>query len=202
MKKVIGRLSDIDIKELCVGDKPMISPFLDVQKGKPSAGLSSCGYDFRLGAKYYRQTDHIMYLDSGEEFWEIDPLNKEHQEASWEACEAEGEFIIIGPLECLLTETMEKINMPNDVVAEVLGKSTYARNNIIVNSTPLEPEWRGIVTLELHNSSPIYPVKLRVGQGIAQAIFSRMANPPARTYSNRETPATYQDQLGAALSRG
>jgi len=196
-----GRLSDIDIAFLCKGENPMISPFSETQQGKPSFGLSSAGYDFTLGAKYYRQTDHVMYLDREEEFWEIDPLNKEHQEAAWRACEAENDVIFINPLECLLTETVEKINMPDDVVAEVLGKSTYARCGLLVNATPLEPGWRGVITLELHNCSPIYPIMLRVGQGISQGIFTRMANPPARTYGTRETAPKYQDQQGVTLSK-
>jgi len=189
-----GHLSDIDIAFLCKGENPMISPFSATQQGKPSYGLSSSGYDFRLGKSYYIQKDGCFVRV-------IDPLSKDDQEFSWVKKEAEDGEIIIYPGECILTETMETINMPDDVVATVLGKSTYARNNIIVNATPLESGWRGIVTLELHNCSNEFSVKLRVGQGIAQAIFNRMANPPARTYSNRESGGVYQDQKGATTSR-
>jgi len=191
-----GRLSDRDITYLCVGENPMISPFSAKQAGKPSFGLSSSGYDFRLGAIYYRQKEY-----TGEYYRTIDPLSKEDQSFAWERYEAENNEIIIYAGECILTETMETINMPDDVVSTVLGKSTYARNNIIVNATPLESGWRGIVTLELHNCSNEFPVKLRVGQGIAQAIFDRMANPPARTYSNREVDGKYQDQVGVTTSK-
>ena len=194
-KPQAGRLSDVDITWLCFGDKPMIAPFAAKQAGKPSYGLSSAGYDFRLGNTYYIQKDGCFVRV-------IDPLSKADQEFSWIKKEAENDEIVIYPGECILTETMETIDMPDDVVAMVLGKSTYARNNIIVNATPLEPGWRGIVTLELHNCSDEFSVKLRVGQGIAQVVFDRMANPPKRTYSNRETSATYQDQLGVTLSRG
>jgi len=191
-----GHLSDVDIAFLCKGENPMISPFSETQQGKPSYGLSTSGFDFRLGGTFYRQKEY-----TGEYYRVIDPLSEEDQSFSWVKEEAKDGEIIIYPGECLLTETMETINMPDDVVATVLGKSTYARNNIIVNATPLESGWRGIVTLELHNCSNEFPVKLRVGQGIAQAIFNRMANPPARTYSNRESGGVYQDQKGATTSR-
>ena len=189
-----GRLSDRDITYLCVGDNPMISPFSAKQAGKPSFGLSSCGYDLRLGKTYYVQNE-----DFGNVI--VDPLSKQDQYNVWTKRESIGDEIIIGPGECLLTETIEEINMPDDVVAVVLGKSTMARNNILLNTTPLEPGWKGIVTLEIHNTSHVNSVKLRVGQGIAQALFERMANPPTRTYSNRETSATYQNQTGVTTSR-
>ena len=191
-----GRLSDRDITYLCVGDNPMISPFSAKQSGKPSFGLSSAGFDFRLGNTYYRQKEY-----TGEYFRVIDPLSEEDQSFSWIKEEAKDGEIIIYPGECLLTATMETIDMPDDIVATVLGKSTYARNNIIVNATPLEPGWRGVVTLELHNCSNEFPVKLRVGHGIAQVTFERMANPPARTYSNREVDGKYQDQVGVTVSK-
>jgi len=190
-----GQLSDIDIAFLCEGDNPMISPFSETQQGKPSFGLSTSGFDFRLGENYYEQRE-------GKGGRVIDPLSESDQKFSWIKRTAKNGEIIIYPGECILTETMETINMPDDVVATVLGKSTYARNNIIVNATPLESGWRGIVTLELHNCSNEFSVKLRVGQGIAQAIFNRMANPPARTYSNRESGGVYQGQQGVTLSRG
>jgi len=189
-----GRLSDVDISWLCSGDKPMISPFLGSQAGKPSFGLSSCGYDLRLGKNYC-----VQNKDAGNMI--VDPISKEDQEMAWIKKTAIGDEIIIEPGECILTETVETIDMPDDVVAIVLGKSTFARNNLLVNATPLEPGWRGIITLELHNTSHVNSVKLHVGQGIAQGLFERMANPPARTYSNRESGGVYQDQKGATTSR-
>ena len=189
-----GRLSDKDITWLCMGSNPMISPFVAKQSGKPSFGLSSAGYDFRLGEFYYEQLAPITDFV-------VDPLSEIDQIATWVRRQAKDGKIIIPPSGCLLTETIETMNMPDDVVATVLGKSTMARNNIILNTTPLEPGWRGVVTLEIHNCSSLYSVVLRVGHGIAQCLFDRMANPPARTYSNRETSATYQDQTGVTFSR-
>jgi len=194
-KKCPGRLSDKDITFLCIGDNPMISPFVGEQKGKPSFGLSSAGVDFRLGYKYLAQ------IPSAEFGFALDPLNCEHQELQWEEREAVDGIIIIPPLGCILTETVERVDMPDDVVAIVLGKSTYARSGLLVNATPIENGFRGIITLELYNCNRTYSIVLRAGQGIAQMIFDRMANKPARGYDTREVSATYQDQSGVTPSR-
>ena len=194
-KPVAGRLSDIDITWLCVGDKPMISPFVARQAGDISFGLSVSGYDFRLAANYLIQ-DEIIRFDGP-----VDPLNKEHQELQWIKKEAKDGIIVIRPLECILASTIETVDMPKDITAIVLGKSTMARNNVLANMTPLESGWKGRITIELHNCSPIYPVMLRVGQGIIQAVFDRMPNPPSRTYEGREVDGKYQGQVGPTTSR-
>jgi len=79
--------------------------------------------------------------------------------------------------------------MPEDVFGIAVGKSTYARAGIIVNMTPLEPGWRGVLTIELVNASP-HPVKLYIGYGIAQIVFFR-GGPPRAGYVGR-----FQDQSG------
>ena len=53
-----------------------------------------------------------------------------------------------------------------------LGKSTYARCGIIVNVTPLEPEWEGHVTLEFSNTTPL-PARIYANEGVAQMLFFR-----------------------------
>ena len=194
-----GRLSDRDIMYLCIGDKPMISPFLAKQVGKPSAGLSSSGYDLRLGAKFLRKRD---YGGSTARPYQVMDVKDPDIGGMWyEDKPDQNNIIMLRPLESILTETVETIDMPDDVQALVFGKSSYARANVLVNATPLEPGWRGIVTLEIHNCDPNAAVLLYVGQGIAQAVFSRMANPPARTYSNRESGGAYQDQSGVTTSK-
>lgn len=190
-----GRLSDKDIYALCTGDSPMISPFVGEQKGKPSYGLSSAGVDFRLGPKYLAQ------IPATEFGFALDPLDGEHQELQWEEREAEDGIIVIPPLGCLLTETVERVDMPDDVVAIVLGKSTYARSGLLVNATPIENGFRGVITLELYNCNSTYSIVLRVGQGIAQMVFDKTANKPARGYDTREIPATYQHQQGVTPSK-
>ena len=126
-----GRLSDRDIAYLCVRDNPMISPFLGSQAGKPSFGLSSSGYDLRLSDEYMVQDN---YGDDAGTI--IDPLDSRTNH--WVKKNAVNGEIILGPGECILASTVEYINIPDDVQATVLGKSSLARNNVLVNATPLE----------------------------------------------------------------
>lgn len=81
-------------------------------------------------------------------------------------------FVLIPPNSFALAETVEHLEIPRDTLAIVLGKSTYARCGLIVNCTPLEPEWRGKVTMELSNTTPL-PIKVYAGEGIAQVYFLR-----------------------------
>jgi len=80
--------------------------------------------------------------------------------------------VLIPPNSFALAETVEHLEIPRDTLAIVLGKSTYARCGLVVNCTPLEPEWRGKVTMELSNTTPL-PIKVYVGEGIAQVYFLR-----------------------------
>jgi len=189
-----GRLSDRDITFLCIGDKPMIEPFVSAQAGRPSFGLSSAGYDFKLSDEYMVQDNY------GEESGSVvDPLNSETHR--WIKKKATNNEIIIGPGECILASTVEYMRMPDDVQAIVLGKSSLARCNIICNATPLENGWEGTVTLEITNCDPTNSVKLYVNQGIAQCLFDRMANVPDKTYTNRSVGGAYQGQRGPTPSR-
>ena len=81
-------------------------------------------------------------------------------------------YITIPPHSFVLGETVETFTIPRDTLAVVLGKSTYARCGLIVNCTPLEPEWHGVVTVELSNTTPL-PLKVYCGEGIMQVVFLR-----------------------------
>jgi dCTP deaminase len=99
----------------------------------------------------------------------------------------------------VLSESVEWFNMPDDVCAVCWGKSSYARCVLLVNVTPLEPGWKGILTIELANISP-YPIRLHVGQGIAQVVFFR-GRRPNRTYAEKESGGGYQNQAGVTLPK-
>ncbi|MBE0635213.1 dCTP deaminase, partial [Candidatus Bipolaricaulota bacterium] len=99
----------------------------------------------------------------------------------------------------VLSESVEWFNMPDDVCAVCWGKSSYARCGLLVNVTPLEPGWKGILTIELANISP-YPIRLHVGQGIAQVVFFR-GRRPNRTYAEKESGGGYQNQAGVTLPK-
>ena len=97
-----------------------------------------------------------------------------------------------------LAETVEEIVVPRDVLAICVGKSTYARCGIIVNVTPLEPEWRGKVTIEISNTTPL-PAKIYANEGIAQMVFIRAERVCSVSYADKS--GKYQDQLGLTLPR-
>jgi len=193
-KPMPGRLSDRDIAYLCIGDKPMIEPFVSTQAGRPSFGLSSAGYDFRLSDEYMVQDNYGKGPGTV-----IDPLDGTTHH--WVQKKATNGEIVLRPEECILASTVEYVRFPDDIQGIVLGKSSLARNNVLVNATPIESGFEGTVTLEITNCDPINSVKLYVDQGVSQCIFDRMANPPDKTYANRAVGGAYQGQRGPTPSR-
>jgi dCTP deaminase len=93
---------------------------------------------------------------------------------------------------------VETISVPRNVLAICVGKSTYARCGIIVNVTPLEPEWRGYLTLEISNTTPL-PAKIYSGEGLAQLLFFQGSEVPEVTYAMRQ--GKYQEQKGVTLPK-
>jgi len=183
-----GVLSDQEIMALCAGADPMLDPFVPRQEGKPSYGLGSFGYDLRLGKRF------LVPLGGVNEV--LDPIN--FPQSHFREHEAGGTFELL-PHSQVLSESVEWFNMPDDVCAVCWGKSSYARCGLLVNVTPLEPGWKGILTIELANVSPL-PIRLHVGQGIAQVVFFR-GRRPNRTYSEKESGGAYQNQRGVTLPR-
>ncbi len=108
----------------------------------------------------------------------------------------EADSCLIPPNSFALAETVEYLIIPRDIIAICLGKSTYARCGIIVNVTPLEPEWRGKVTIEISNTTPL-PAKIYSGEGIAQILFLRAADVCKVSYGDKK--GKYQDQKGLTL---
>lgn len=94
----------------------------------------------------------------------------------------------------LLASTIEKFNMPNDVVGVVHDKSTWARRGLAVQNTVIEPGWSGFLTLELTNHGPETLVIPR-GCGIAQIVFHRLDEPTDQPYSGK-----YQKQKRGPVS--
>jgi dCTP deaminase len=105
---------------------------------------------------------------------------------------------IIPPNSFALARTVEYFRIPRDVLTICLGKSTYARCGIIVNVTPLEPEWEGHVTLEFSNTTPL-PAKIYANEGVAQVLFFESDGPCEVSY--RDRGGKYQGQLGVTLPR-
>jgi dCTP deaminase len=169
-----------------VQNEIVIRPFAD---GSPrpnviSYGLSSYGYDVRVGRHFKVFTNARCAV--------VDPKNFDPNSF----VDVEGDYCLIPPNSFVLAETVEYFEIPRDVIAICLGKSTYARCGIIVNVTPLEPEWRGKVTVEISNTTPL-PAKIYANEGIAQILFLR--NDAVCQVSYADKKGKYQDQEGLTL---
>jgi dCTP deaminase len=166
----------------------MIEPYADQRrrKGKISFGASSYGYDFRLSDEY-KMPDFSSIKA-------LDPKKME-QVHFRDYC---GRTCLIPPNSFVLGRSLEYFRIPRDVIVICQGKSTYARSGVIVNVTPLEPEWEGYITLALVNAAPV-PAKIYSGEGIAQIIFIRAEAECVTSYSDRK--GKYQAQQQIRLSR-
>lgn len=184
-------LNDKQITKLAA--KGMIDPYAAHQVTRDhqdnriiSYGVSSFGYDMRVAdewAVYDPQAGHQRQV--------IDPKNLP-QTHSWKAND-----ILIEPNKFVLCRSLERFKIPEDVVCVVVGKSTYARCGLIVNVTPLEPDWEGHITIELSNTAE-YPIRVYANEGIAQILFYRGKRPDT-TYADRK--GKYQNQVGIVLPR-
>jgi dCTP deaminase len=166
----------------------MIEPFEagQVREGVVSYGLSSFGYDIRVADEFKVFTNvHSVVVDP-----------KRFDERSF--VDITADHCIIPPNSFALARTLEYFRIPKDVLVVCLGKSTYARCGIIVNVTPLEPEWEGFLTLEISNTTPL-PAKIYAREGIAQLLFFQGDEVPEVTYAQRR--GKYQGQVGVTLPR-
>jgi dCTP deaminase len=112
--------------------------------------------------------------------------------------DVKGDHCIIPPRSFALARTLEYFRIPADVLVVCVGKSTYARCGIIVNVTPLEPEWEGHLTLEISNTTPL-PAKIYSNEGLAQLLFFQGDEAPEMTYAMKR--GKYQGQQGVTLPR-
>lgn len=171
----------------------MIEPFeagqvrADANGGKMiSYGVSSYGYDVRCADEFKVFTNiHSATVDP-----------KAFDERSF--VDVKGEYCIIPPNSFALARTVEYFRIPRNVLTVCLGKSTYARCGIIVNVTPLEPEWEGHVTLEFSNTTTL-PAKIYANEGVAQMLFFESDEVCETSY--RDRGGKYQGQRGVTLPR-
>lgn len=180
-------LSDVTIRDLVKTHK-MIEPFVEAQKreGMISYGLSSYGYDARVAPEFKIFTN----LESAI----VDPKNFSPNSF----VDRHTEVCVIPPNSFALARTVEYFRVPRDVLVICLGKSTYARCGIIVNVTPLEPEWEGHVTIEISNTTPL-PAKIYANEGICQFLFFRGDKPCETSYKDRA--GKYMGQKGVTLPK-
>jgi len=183
-------LCDTQIREL-IG----IEPFEDNTKrpGRVSFGVSSYGYDIRVGTLFKIFTNVSPTGTAAI----IDPKRfTEDYFVTVDTAQTGLGYVIIPPNSFALAETVEFVSIPRNVLAICVGKSTYARCGIIVNVTPIEPEWRGKITLEISNTTPL-PAKIYANEGIAQLVFLKADRVCALSYADKR--GKYQDQPGLTL---
>lgn len=173
-------------------DHGMIEPFEAGQvkyRGGHKAisyGTSSYGYDVRCADEFKIFTNINSAV--------VDP--KQFSASSF--VDFKGEVCIIPPNSFALARTVEYFRIPRSVLTICLGKSTYARCGIIVNVTPLEPEWEGFVTLEFSNTTTL-PAKIYANEGVAQMLFFESDEVCETSYKDRD--GKYQGQTGVTLPR-
>ena len=151
-----------------------------------SYGTSSYGYDIRCSDEFKIFTNINSTI--------VDP--KAFDPKSF--VDFKGPVCIIPPNSFVLARTIEFFRIPRNVLTICLGKSTYARCGIIVNVTPLEPEWEGHVTLEFSNTTPL-PAKIYANEGVAQVLFIESDEVCETSYKDRG--GKYQGQTGVTLPR-
>jgi dCTP deaminase len=170
-------------------EKRMIEPFEPNQvkevNGRKvvSYGTSSYGYDIRCSDEFKLFTNINTTI--------VDPKNFDPNSF----VDVKGDVCIIPPNSFALTRTVEYFRIPRNVLVACLGKSTYARCGIIVNVTPLEPEWEGYVTLEFSNTTPL-PAKIYANEGVAQVIFLEAQADDICETSYKDRRGKYQGQRG------
>ena len=151
-----------------------------------SFGTSSYGYDIRCSNEFKIFTNINSTI--------VDPKNFDRGSF----VDQTGDVCLIPPNSFALARTVEYFRIPRNVLTVCLGKSTYARCGIIVNVTPLEPEWEGHVTLEFSNTTPL-PARIYANEGVAQVIFIESDEPCETSY--RDRGGKYQGQRGVTLPR-
>ena len=166
----------------------MIEPFSEkqVREGVISYGVSSYGYDVRIADEFKIFTNINSTI--------VDP--KSFDPRSF--VDLRGDTCLIPPNSFALARSVEYFRIPRNLIVVCVGKSSYARCGIIVNVTPLEPEWEGIVTLEVSNTTPL-PARIYANEGIAQMLFFESDEPCETSYADKK--GKYQGQKGLTLPR-
>ena len=169
-------------------EQEMIKPFAEnqVREGVISYGISSYGYDLRVADEFKIFTNANSTI--------VDP--KHFDERSF--VEFRGPVCIIPPNSFALARSVEYFKIPRNILTICVGKSTYARCGIIVNVTPLEPEWEGFVTLEISNTAPL-PARVYSNEGLCQIVFFNSDQVCEISYKDKK--GKYQSQKGIVLPK-
>lgn len=170
----------------------MISPFVNTQIKEDNSrriisyGLSSYGYDARVANEFKVFTNINSTL--------VDPKNFDGKSV----VDIQTDVCLIPPNSFALARTVEYFKIPRNVLVVCVGKSTYARCGIIINVTPLEPEWEGHVTLEFSNTTPL-PAMIYANEGACQFLFLQGNEICETSYADRK--GKYMKQTGITLPK-
>ena len=187
-------LSDKEICERCKNEN-MISPFVEKSVRKTdntkvlSYGVSSYGYDVRVSNEFKVFTNINSSIIDPKDFSENNFITKKVKD---------GDCLILPPNSFALANTVETFKIPRDIVVICVGKSTYARCGIVVNVTPIEPEFEGQVVLEFSNTTTL-PAKIYAGEGACQFLFFKGNTVCETSYKDRN--GKYQNQTGITLPK-
>ncbi len=192
--------SDAWIRRQAESNK-MIEPFLselvrEVNGSRIiSAGASSYGYDMRLADDGFRVFSSIRGT-------EIDPKHFDAESSLIEPplriAEDGSKYYLLPPHHYGLGVTVETFKMPRNVTGIALGKSTYARAGLLVNTTPLEAGWTGRLVVEIGNLANL-PLRVYVNEGIGQILFFESDEDCSVSYEDRG--GKYQGQSGLTFAK-
>jgi dCTP deaminase len=182
--------NQVRIVDAMATDKAVVNGHPHLVSSRPegviSYGVSSYGYDARVADEFKIFTNVNSAIVDPKSFCPNSFVDRK------------ADVCIIPPNSFVLARTVEYFRIPRDVLVICLGKSTYARCGIIVNVTPLEPEWEGQVTLEFSNTTPL-PAKIYANEGACQFLFLKADSPCDVSYRDRH--GKYMDQIGVTLPR-
>jgi len=147
-----------------------------------SYGLGHYGYDMRVGSVFRIFTPTSCH-----------PVDPKHMPDDVFDEVASQDSILIPPNSFALACSVERFHIPDNVIALVIGKSTYARCGITINCTPMEPGWQGYLTIEISNTTPL-PARIYANEGIAQALFFQGSAKCAMTYADKGGKYMHQDE--------
>lgn len=180
-------------------EQGMIAPFRPVQErfGGVTRGLGPCSYDVALSDEFVWFPPRLDPTRCALLRQPIDPADPAtFPSEPGGLTRGKVAAYVLRPGEFVLACTEEVITLPNDVLARVADKSTWARLGLQVKNTLIDPGFSGQITLELSNEGA-YPLKLVPGAGIAQILFEYLSAPCERPYKGR-----YMNQRGVVLPRG
>jgi dCTP deaminase len=181
-------LSDRDLTEVITSRELVIEP-LTVENIQPAS------IDLRLGNEFAAfPAENPMFPGF------IDPLMPPLEQMLYKKVEPEGRYPL-PPLGFALATTVERVTMPPDLAAFVVGKSSLARCGLIVEAAGLcDPGYIGQLTLEMFNMTQ-KTIMLTPGMLICQMVVQRLSSTCIRSYGARGLRSRYQNQTGPVPSR-